>query len=190
MARRLTRQELGSLAESQVVEFKKSLSLTKEGLIALNAMVNADGGKGLVLFGVEDDGTPYGIEHGNHDKAQRSLVQHVQQKFDPRLLELNVELLDCEGNLLLAASARRGKEIPYHEYDGRAYIREGTSKRVLTVDEKQRLVRRRRRDQHNGPWRCDRCGAWVGQFVSYAQTESGMERRYDCECGGEYWPET
>ena len=185
----LSRQELAGLAESQTVEFKKSLSLTEEGLVALNAMLNADTAKGLVLFGVGPDGATSGIEPGNHDTAQRSMAQRIRAKFDPPL-SVNIELVECDGRILLAVRAERSPGVPYHEFDGRAYIREGSSNRLLSIADKQQLARRRRRDLHNGPWRCNCCGSWVGQLVSYEITDTGVRKSFSCECGGEYWPAT
>jgi len=109
--RSMTLGELATLVESQTCEFKKSLSLTKEGLVSLDAMLNADVGRGLVLFGVAPDGTPGGIEPGSHDKAQRSLAQHIQSKFDPPLLA-TIEVVDCEGRPLLAVQATRSANVP------------------------------------------------------------------------------
>ena len=58
-------KELVRKGEGQMVEFKKSLSLQREGLEALCAMVNSDLARGTVIFGVEKDGTVCGIEEGN-----------------------------------------------------------------------------------------------------------------------------
>ena len=66
--------------EDQVTEFKKSLSLTREGFQALTAMLNADTARGQVIFGVAPGGEPVGIEPGDVDKAQRSLVEHARLK--------------------------------------------------------------------------------------------------------------
>lgn len=185
----LTREALAALGESQTVEFKKSLSLTKEGLVSLNAMINADAGRGVVFFGVEPDGTPCGIDPGNHDTAQRSLADRIRSKFDPPLLA-DIRLVQCDNCTLLAVSAERSRGVPFHEFDGQAHVREGSSNRLLSVAEKQRLVSRRSRDLHSGPWRCDRCGAWAGQLISYELTDDGMKKTYSCDCGGEYWPAT
>ncbi len=175
--------------EGQTTEFKKSLSLKREAFEALCSMVNSDCAQGMVIFGVERDGTICGVEPGNIDTAQRSLSQSIKASFDPPLqVELWVE--EVEDKRLLAISAQRDKAVPYHEYDGRAWIRQGSEKRPLTLSEKDHLRRNRDRAFHPGPWKCDRCGSWVGHLVSVTITNEGMVKNYNCSCGGEFWPAT
>lgn len=176
-----------SAGEGQTIEFKKSLSLRREALTALCSMANADSAQGMVIFGVEPNKTVCGVEPGNLDKAQRSLSQTIRDCFDPPLqVEICVE--NQGSKQLLSVSARRHKSVPYHEYDGRAWIRLGSENRLLTVAEKEALRATRNRALHPGPWKCDRCGSWVGQLFSFTMTDEGMKRNYGCECGGEFWP--
>ena len=175
--------------EGQVLEFKKSLSLQRKGLEALCAMVNSDLAQGTVVFGIEADGTICGIEKGNLDTAQRSLSQVIRNKFEPPLVvQMQVEELTSQKVLVL--SAERHRETPYHEYDGRAWIREGTTNRLLSLAEKESLTGKRNRDKHPGPWICNRCGRWVGVLHSFEISGEGMKKTYKCECGGEFWPAT
>ena len=46
--------------ESEHIEFKKSLSEQKEGLISLAAILNKHG-QGELWFGIKNDGTPVGL---------------------------------------------------------------------------------------------------------------------------------
>lgn len=175
--------------ESQTLELKRSLSLQRKGLEALCAMVNSDLAWGTVVFGIEADGTVCGVERGNLDKAQRSLSQTIRDRFDPSLIvQMEVDELDDRQVLVLSAERYRG--IPYHEYDGRAWLRQGTENHRLNLVEKQLLIRRRDRDTHTGPWKCDRCGSLVGVLHSFDITNEGMKKTYKCECGGEFWPIT
>lgn len=138
---------------------------------------------------MEPNGTVRGVEPGNLDTAQRSLSQTIRASFDPPLqTEIWVEQL--EGKQLLLISAQRHRSVPYHEYDGRAWIRQGSEKRPLTLSEKDHLRRSRDRAFHPGPWKCDRCGAWVGQLISVTLTNEGVKKNYDCSCGGQFWPST
>jgi predicted HTH transcriptional regulator len=187
MPSRLSREQLATMVETQAVEFKKSLKLRKEGMTSLAAMVNADGANGMILFGVESDGTPCGVEPGDLDKAQRTLAQHMGEKFDPRLIA-KIELKECDGRMLLSVSAHRAAGVSYHEYDGRAYIREGSTNRSLSVAEKAQLNSRRRRDLHTGPWKCDGCQVVAGMVLGMETTASGVQKSYRCDCGGEFWP--
>jgi predicted HTH transcriptional regulator len=189
MMQQLSLEELVRRGESQTLEFKKSLSLQREGLEALCAMVNSDLARGTVVFGIEPNGTVCGIEKGNLDTAQRSLSQALRSKFEPQLAA-QIKIEELSGRLVLVLSAEKYRAIPYHEYDGRAWIRQGTENRKLGLDEKQHLIRRRDRDSHTGPWKCDRCGALVGVLVGFEITDSGMKKTYKCGCGGEFWPAT
>jgi len=187
MIRRVNAEHLKQTIETQAVEWKNSLSEKAEAMEALDAMVNSDIAKGLVIFGVSPDGTARGVDPGDLDKAQRSLTQHIRYKFDPPLIH-TIELVECEGKIMIGVRAERNRDIPYHEYNGRAWIREGSSKRQLSVQEKKQLTRRRDRDQRTGPWKCDRCGSLVGQLYSFVFTDQGMYKTHKCTCGGEYWP--
>ena len=175
--------------EGQKTEFKKSLSLKREAMEALCAMVNGDAASGSVIFGVADDGTVCGVEPGNLDTAQRSLLQSIQSTFEPPL-KVEIFLEELEGKHLLVITAQRSRNIPYHEYNGKAWIRQGSEKRPLTLAEKDHIRRTRDRDFHSGPWKCDRCGTWVGQLISVTVTADGPKKTYDCHCGGQFWPST
>lgn len=181
--------DLLSSGEGQIVEFKKSLSLRDEGLVALCAMVNSDVAYGYLLFGIAPSGTVVGVENGNLDKAQRSLSQAIAGGFDPPLTpEIWVEISGERAVIVIAA--RRLPSVPYHEYKGRAYVRQGSEKRLLTLAEKDELRKNRDRAHHTGPWKCDRCGSVVGQLISFKITDNGMEKTYDCDCGGQFQPMT
>jgi hypothetical protein len=182
-------QELIRKGETQTLEFKKSLSLLSKGLESLCAMANSDMGKGTVLFGVTTEGAICGVEPGNLDTAQRTITQNIRQKIEPQLIA-NIEIVECSEGAVIVLSAVRDRTIPYHEYDGRAWIRQGTQNSILSMAEKQNLTSKRDRDSYQGPWRCDRCGSIVGQLFSYEVTPQGMKKTYKCHCGGEFWPIT
>jgi len=186
---RLSLEEIVRKGEGQTLEFKKSLSLRSEGLEALCAMVNSDVARGTVAFGIKPDRTICGIEHGNLDTAQRSLSQVIRDKFAPPLV-VQMETKELNGKMVLMISAERYQGIPYHEYHGRAWIREGSVNRLLSLTEKESLTGKRNRDKHPGPWRCNRCGRWVGALYSFEVSNEGMKKTYKCGCGGEFWPAT
>ena len=183
----VTLGELLLKGESQTLEFKKSLSLQGEGLEALCAMVNSDLSRGTVVFGIKADGTVCGIEPGNLDTAQRSLSQAIRNKFDPPLV-VHMIVGELKTRQVLVLSAERYKDIPYYEYNGRAWVRQGTENRRLNLEEKRHLTIRRNRDHHQGPWRCDQCSSWVGVLGSFEISSEGMKKTYKCGCGGEFWP--
>jgi predicted HTH transcriptional regulator len=173
--------------ESQEWERKRSLALQREGLEALCGMVNAETAHGAVGFGIAPDGSLVGVEAGDLDRAQQSMLQTVRAKFDPPV-QCSVWVVEDSGRRFVVVEARRSRDVPYHEFDGRAWIREGTTTRQLTAAEKRSLQRMRDRDLHNGPWRCNRCGSIAGMLVSMEIGEKGARKTYGCGCGGEYWP--
>ena len=186
----MNQQPIGNLirqAESQVFERKRSLSLRREGLESLCGMINVEVASGTVAFGVAPDGEIVGIEPGDLDEAQRSLSQTIAGKFEPPI-QPTMRVTELEGKRVLLLAAQRNRDVPYHEYNGRAFIREGTVTRQLSLSEKQSLQRRRKRDLHTGRWQCDRCGSWAGMLASVVVTEQGVRKSYACGCGGEYWP--
>jgi ATP-dependent DNA helicase RecG len=187
MTKQSALERLVTEGESQTLEFKKSLAERHKGLQGLCAMVNADLARGRVIFGVDRYGNVCGIEPGNRDTAQRSLSQAIRSKFDPKLI-VQIEIEELKGKQVLVLSAERSRGVSYHEYDGRAWIREGTENRQLTLTEKEQLMKKRNRDFHQGPWRCDQCGSLVGQLSSWVVSNEGMKKSYRCPCGGEFWP--
>jgi len=185
----VTSDEIRRLIETQGVELKKPLKLKREGLKSLNAMVNADTAEGTVVFGVAPNGAIVGVEPGNLDKAQRSLAQHVRSKFSPPI-QFEIEVVDCDQKWVVVVRGKRGSGVPLCEYDGRAFIQEGSESRQLQLAEKRDMIRRRNRGSHPGPWRCDRCNSFVGTLSSGVTDGVTMKRTYRCSCGGEYWPVT
>ncbi len=173
--------------ESQSFEWKRSLSLQREGLESLCGMINADGAYGSVLFGKAPDGQIIGVEPGNLDRAQQSISQTTRNKFEPAV-QCTYEVLERDGLSVMVVSAMRNRTVPYHEFDGRAFIREGTVTRQLNLAEKQALQRQRNRDLHGGPWKCDGCGLFVGTLSAIVITDQGPRKTYSCRCGGEFWP--
>jgi predicted HTH transcriptional regulator len=174
-------------AESQVLEWKSSLAERKRGLESLCGMLNAEPARGTVEFGIGPHGEVVGVEAADLDKTQRSLAQEIGQSFQPRI-QLTIRAEERGGKRVIVVEGRRNRDVPYHEYDGRAWVREGTATRQLNPAEKQSLQRQRNRDLHSGPWKCDRCGSWVGVLASVTLTPQGPMKSYDCHCGGEYWP--
>jgi predicted HTH transcriptional regulator len=183
----VTNADIRALGESQTLEFKRSLSLVKEGFIALCAMTNAANAKGVVVFGIEPSGEVCGLGDTNLDTAQRKVALHARQRIDPPLMP-EIQPFLCEGKPILVLSGSRSRAVPFHEYDGRAYIRVGSSSQQMSVVEKQQLSLSRNRDLHNGPWRCDRCGAFAGMISCIVVTDQGSKKTYQHSCGGEWWP--
>lgn len=126
--------------ETQTVERKKTLNERDAGLESLCGMVNAVTAKGSVEFGVAPDGTVVGLT-GNLDTAQRSLQQAIAANFQPPGLPHEIHLQVHAGAQYVVVSALRPARVPFYEYSGRAFIREGSITRQLTLDEKRERLR-------------------------------------------------
>ena len=126
--------------EQQTLERKRSLSEQDEGLESLCGMVNATSARGEVEFGVAPDGKVVGLT-GNLDTAQQSLTRTIRDHFQPKGLPHEIHLVEREGVTLLVVKAERRPSVPFYELRGRAYIREGSTTRQLTWDEKRELHR-------------------------------------------------
>ncbi len=125
------------VGETQSVEFKKSFNLMKEGCKSLCGMLNTEVGTGMVLFGISPEDDVVGIE-GNLDSAQRTLVQHIRQTFDPSI-KISIQIEDYNDKKILTLFAKRPEDVRYYEYGGRAFIKEGSTKRCLSIQEKESL---------------------------------------------------
>ena len=103
--------------ESETVEFKKTTSELKEGVISLASMLNKCGACTL-YFGVKNDGTIYGLEIGRHTTADisRAIKEHLKPSVIP-----NIEVITVERKKIVIIKAQ-GEDTPYSAY-GRYYSR-------------------------------------------------------------------
>jgi predicted HTH transcriptional regulator len=106
-------------SESQVLEWKSSLAERRAGLESLCGMINAEPACGRIEFGIGPQGQVKGIEPGDLDKTQRSLAQEIGLSFQPNI-QVTIRVEQREGRLILVVEGRRNRDVPYHEYDGRA----------------------------------------------------------------------
>jgi predicted HTH transcriptional regulator len=185
-------EKLIALGEGQSIEFKPSLARLDDGLRSLDGMVNADSGKGAVLFGVDDDGNVSGVDASNLDSSQKKIAQKLE-KFDPPL-PVEITCIRVGDRVVIALQATRVAP-DLHEYDGRAHLREGSVTRRLGADERRLLIKRRRRDEYPaqlGQWVCNGCAALSTSIAHGFSNQAGAVtkwRDYTCPtCGGEFWP--
>ena len=117
-----TLSDLLALGEGSTVEFKRSLRSDPGREIC--AFANASGG--VILLGVDDDGTVRGVERHNRLKSQ---VQSIARSADP---PVSVELESMGDVLAISVPAQRGK--PY-SFGGKFFIRDGASSQQMSRDE-------------------------------------------------------
>lgn len=114
--------------ESEEIEFKKSTSEIKEALRSICAMLNKSG-KGVVYFGVKDNGDGIGQIVGKETK--RDIERAIEQYIKPSIFPV-IENLKENNNIIYVKFS--GNEKPY-SCDGRFYIRVSDIDKVLEAHE-------------------------------------------------------
>ena len=104
--------------ETEYIEFKKSLSETKQGIISMSAVLNKHG-KGTLYLGVNDDGEVLGLQIGK-DTLNR-LSQEIAGNLKPSFYyEINKKQTNDEKEFIEIVF--NGFNTPYSAY-GRYYLR-------------------------------------------------------------------
>lgn len=127
--------------ESETIEFKKSTSETKEGLISIGSILNKHG-NGTLYFGVKDSGEICGQQIGSD--TLRKLSRDITDNIKPvPFFELNQRHSD-NGNSFIEVQFS-GQEAPYSVYE-KYYQRFADQDRQITATELERLFVSRRKD--------------------------------------------
>ncbi|MBQ7246852.1 MAG: putative DNA binding domain-containing protein [Lachnospiraceae bacterium] len=115
--------------ESETVEFKKTTSELKEGVISLASMLNKSG-TGALYFGVKNDGTISGLEIGQSTTSDiaRAIKEHLKPAVIP-----SIEIINEDDKQIIYVKAQ-GTDTPYSAY-GRYYIRLDDEDLVMTNDQ-------------------------------------------------------
>ena len=99
--------------ETEKVEFKKSTSELKEGIISLSSMLNKNG-YGTLYFGVKNNGDIVGQSIG--DSTLRDISQAIATNIKPQVIPtISIEYID-DCNIIKVDV--RGDERPYSAYTG------------------------------------------------------------------------
>jgi len=130
--------------ENEKLEFKKTTSELKEGIVSIASMLNKHG-VGELYFGVRNDGSPLGMDIS--EKTLRDISQavanHIEPKIYPKISEVYVDEKPC---ILVVFS---GDDSPYFAY-GRAYIRVADEDRVLSPTELENFINKK--NEMRGTW--------------------------------------
>ncbi len=112
--------------ETERLEFKKTTSELKEGIISLSSMLNKNG-YGILYFGVKDNGDIIGQQLGN--RTLREISQAIANHIKPQVIpEISTELVDDKNIIRVEA---RGPDRPYSAY-GKYYMRSADEDRELS----------------------------------------------------------
>lgn len=109
----------------------------------LTAFANADGG--ILLLGVDDDGSMQGMSRTQLTSVDRLLSELCSDAIEPAL-RIKIHHRKIDDKAFLLVTVPRGDSV--HERSGRAYIRVGSSKRLLLRDESLRLAQHRAQSRY------------------------------------------
>lgn len=121
------------MKECETIEFKKSLSELKEGLVSIVAILNKHG-SGELWFGVRNDGATVGLDATT--KTLRDVSQAISAHIEPKIFP-HVTLKSRDDKECIKVGFA-GKESPYFAY-GRAYMRVSDEDRQLSARELENL---------------------------------------------------
>ena len=120
--------------ETEKIEFKKTTSELKEGIISLASMLNKNG-YGVLYFGVKDNGDVVGQQIG--DRTLREISQAIANFLKPQVIPtIEHELINDKNVIRIEV---RGSEKPYSAY-GRYYMRSADEDRELSPTSLKELI--------------------------------------------------
>lgn len=135
---------LNKFSENEVIEFKKSTSELREGVISIVSILNKQQ-NGKLYFGIKDDGIILGqqISASTIRDVTRAIAENIEPKIYPNVNKVKIDDKDC---ILVEFE---GNDIPYLAY-GRAYMRMGDEDRQLSMKEMRNIILKT--DDINGKW--------------------------------------
>lgn len=120
--------------ETEQVEFKKTTGELREGMISLASMLNKSG-KGVLYFGVRNDGEVVGQQIG--DRTLREISQGIANAIKPQIIPTIIMELCDDKNVIKVSVA--GDEKPYSAY-GKYYMRSADEDREITPQQLRGLM--------------------------------------------------
>jgi len=115
-------------------EFKREIDDASDIAAEIVSFANSEGG--MLLIGVDDDGTIYGLDEP--EIAERRLMGIVRGDCRPAPTVLP-ETVPIEGKTVLALKVEKGQDKPYCTGRDHYYVRVGSTKRRATKEELYRL---------------------------------------------------
>ena len=126
--------ELVRKQESETLEFKPSLSQTRDIIETVSAFSNTKGGS--IIIGVDDKKNVIGIDVGK--KTIESLANEIKQNTDPQIYP-SISVEDIDGKNVIVVEVKEGKSKPVFAFD-RVYKRIGKSNHRVSSDEIRKMA--------------------------------------------------
>ena len=127
--------------ENENIEFKKTTSETKEGIISISSILNKHG-FGTLYFGVRDDGVVIGSQIGKD--TLRKVSRSIQENIRP-VPYYTVDARQTPDGLSFIEVQFSGNNAPYSAY-GKYYQRYSDEDKQMTDTELERLFKMRQKD--------------------------------------------
>ena len=120
--------------ETETIEYKKTTSELKDGIISIVAILNKHNG-GELYFGVRNDG--YVVGQDISDKTLRDVSQAIYHHIEPQIYpDIKNVVIDDEDCICVSF---QGDNVPYYAY-GRAYLRVADEDRVMSPQELESYI--------------------------------------------------
>lgn len=127
--------------ENERIEFKKSTSLIKEGIISISSILNKHG-SGTLYFGVKDNGDVIGQEIGK--ETLRDVSRQIRDNIEPQC-NFSVSLRNTVDNLNFIEIEFKGEDKIYNAY-GKHYIRWHDEDVLMKESELEKRILEKRHD--------------------------------------------
>ena len=123
--------------ETETIEYKKSTSELKEGIISIVAILNKHN-SGELYFGIRNDGVAVGqqISEKTLRDVSQAISSHIEPHIYPDISNVVINNKDC------IRVAFEGDNVPYYAY-GRAYLRVADEDRVMSPQELESYILKR-----------------------------------------------
>ena len=130
--------------ETETVEFKKSTSELKSGVVSIAAILNKHG-QGKLYFGIKDDGTVVGQMVGRNTikEVTQTIVDNIEPKIYPKIEMKKIKNKEC------IVVEFQGLDAPYFAY-GRAYMRVGESDKQMSAKQIEERIRKNKFSWESG----------------------------------------
>lgn len=127
--------------ETEMIEFKKTTSETKEGIISISSILNKHG-KGTLYFGVKDNGDIVGQDIGKD--TLRFLSRDIARNINPACwYEISVKHTSDNKNFIEVQF--NGSDAPYSAF-GKYYERFADEDKSISDIELEKLFKHRQKD--------------------------------------------
>jgi len=124
-------QKLIEKGESGKVEFKQRFSSFEKIAKEFIAFANTKGG--VVLFGIDDDGSVYGVES---EKGEANLIKETAEKYCEPPISIGIEFIEMFGKEIVVAKVYESKNKPHRVQDYQTKLDINSAEIYIRVNDK------------------------------------------------------